>query len=113
MREQNPHRTVLTFGVRQSIPNRNQDIICIELMQKRSANFWIAVHIEQAIAFPMNVSQFGDHIPLDAGMRAHVLDLELERIELQALARFCQCRERGEDAVEVIFAESLLDAAWV
>ena len=46
-------------------------------------------------------------------MGAHILDLKFKGFKLKDLAGFRQGRERGEDAAQVIVAESLLDAARI
>src|SRR5919109_3855396 len=73
----------------------------------------IAIHIQQAVAFPMQVGEFGDDIALDAVMTADLFDLIFERIELQMLAGFGERVQRRKHMIKVIILKTLLHAAWV
>src|SRR5215212_9161388 len=113
MREQYLHATGFPCGIGPLIPNWDQDIIRVELIEQRVVDFWVAVHIQQAITFPMDIGQLRNHIALNTRMGTHVLDLELERIQLKTLAGFRQSGQRGKDSIQMVFAEAPLNAAWV
>src|SRR5215207_9521016 len=82
-------------------------------MQEGVMDLGIAVHVQEPIAFPVDIGEFSNDIALNARMSTHVLDLELERIQLQALAGFRQGSEGGEDALQMVVPEALLDTARV
>src|SRR5215212_2049329 len=113
MREQYLHPTGLPCGIGQLIPNWDEYIIRVELIEQRVVAFWVAIHVQQAITFPMDISQLRNHIALNTCMGAHVLDLELERIQLKTLAGLCQGGQGRKDAIQMVFAEAPLNAARI
>ena len=82
MGEEDLHLASLVCRKRQPFPERDQQIIGVDFLEPRMIDLWIAVHIEQAVAFPMHIGEFGDDITLNAFMGTHILDFKFEGIVL-------------------------------
>src|SRR5688572_29524537 len=76
-------------------------------------DFWVAIHIEQAITFPVQICKFGDDIALNVFVRTHILNFKLEGVILQTLAGFRKGGERWKYSIKVIVFEALFDAAGI
>src|ERR671931_1370130 len=113
MGEDDLHLASLVCRKRQPFPEREQQIICINFLEPRMISLGITVHIEQAIAFPVQVCELRYDIALDACMRADIFNFKFEGIDMQTLTGFRKRCVGWKNLIEMIILEALFHATWI
>src|SRR6266498_2361161 len=89
---------------------REDHVLPLQPSQVVRVDFLVAEHIQQPVAFPVQVGEFGDRVALNRSVFANLFDFAFERNTLAPLRGAGQIVEASEHAVELEAVEAVEDS---